>query len=32
MIKEVMEPSKIGNTMGELLDFSAFACAYSFCK
>ena len=26
-IKEVMEPTKIGNTMGELFDFSAFACA-----
>ncbi|MBP3806183.1 MAG: exonuclease domain-containing protein [Oribacterium sp.] len=27
MIKEVMEPSKIGNTMGELFDFSVFECA-----
>ena len=25
-IKEAMEPSKISNTMGELFDFSAFAC------
>ena len=25
-IKEAMEPSKINNTMGELFDFSAFAC------
>ena len=26
-IKEAMEPTKIGNTMGELFDFSAFVCA-----
>ena len=26
-IKEYMEPTEIGNTIGSLIDFSAFACA-----
>jgi ERI1 exoribonuclease 2 len=26
-IKELMEPTEIGSTIGDMIDFSAFACA-----